>query len=73
METIERRKFLTGAALIVGGCAALTVPAVAAPIAVTALRPRPRQIPTKCSGDLLTAESWNELVSRVNDLSDALR
>jgi hypothetical protein len=47
-------------ALAVGGVAALvTVP--------------PTKLPRKVDGDFLTAESWNAIVDRINELSERAR
>lgn len=72
---MQRREFLRHAGVVLGGVAAVAViPSVAgATAAVVLAQPKKQDLSTVSANDVITAKSWNNLVGRVNELSEALR
>ena len=71
-ETIDRRLFLKRVGIVAGGAAAVcAMPAVAGGATALILNKRPpKQLPAVQTGDVMTARAWNDLVERVNELSN---
>ena len=71
---MNRRGFLGSVAPVAAGGVALAVmpTSVAAAAATTLVMRKPvTKIAPKRTGDMLTAQSWNELVDAVNELREA--
>jgi hypothetical protein len=69
---VNRRAMLrlvgvSGAAVVLAGPTGLA----AAGAADLMRPPKPKPLPIKSAGDVLTAGSWNDLVARVNALTEA--
>lgn len=62
---MQRRDFLRGL-----GQAAVLAPLLPAAAMVDLARKRPEPLPTMTNGSLLTADSWNAIVNRINELSE---
>lgn len=66
---MNRRDFMRGFLVAGGVTMVLASPAVAAPLALAATTRRPRRLPNVQSGDPMSAQFFNDLVDRVNELS----
>ena len=69
---MNRRAFLKAVGVVGAGTVAVThVPAVTGAATALLLKQKPEPLPPVQANDVMTASTWNALVDRVNELSEA--
>ena len=67
---LGRRRFLGLVGIGAGAATAVVIAPEAATAMVALHKPKPNKVPLRNAGDLVTVECWNEIVERVNELSE---